>query len=444
MDRLKSNRMFFIFMGLLVAALIASFVYWWIERGNTVKASQTLQSMQGAHNRLKQSDPTQDHVELLETVREDVKETYKEILKTLITWNDYRADAIGVDDIREICRDDIGYKDIKESTIRKWIDEKKLKAFSTPDGSYYVLRKDFEEFLSTVKKSTPDEGYPKEFIEKVLTSSTKVHISETPTLFLGNLQTLQKELENFAKKKNVTLGKQALLLSFDKFLTEAKPPEAEEDLLQLIKQRSAVRDIMYLMIESGVFEIQNIIMTSTLPENIRKTDFFVARDFEVTFVTTYPAIARFLNMILDPRKELVTVGRGVREFLPRNLYVVTDILYKSEEAEMEMKRKQEYETRRRQMEEARRTPTGPTYNPYDMPVVVSRVRGYMRSASDTDEFEKYHKKMALRDAMTKELPGRRPKHNVLKVIMTISFVDLTGDVTGEITQGSKKKNMIKR
>ncbi len=60
-----------------------------------------------------------------------------------------------------------------------------------------------------------------------------------------------------------------------------------------------------------------------------------------------------------------------------------------------------------------------------------------RGGKKLSEFAKYHMKMAEREARTKDKPGRRPKHNVLKVIMTISFVDLAGEITGETVGGKK-------
>ena len=426
MDKIKANKAFFGTMVVLLIALIGSAYSYMQEKGKLNTAQETQESKQGEYDTLLRSDPTEEHIEALEAVRLDVEETYQEILKTLSSWNDYATEAIGSSEILACCRDEIGYKEIEESAIRKWIDDKKLKSFQAPDGRYFVLREDLEDFLAEVRKSKPGEYFPEDFVEGAISSTTKLHLTETPTLFLGNLQKLQREITTFAKKKDVPLQEQVEFLSFPDLLRGDEPPKGE--LLPLIKQRSAVRDIMYLLIQSGVFEIQGITMTKGSKSDTTKTSSFSVHDFEVTFVATYPAIARFMNMLLSPQKEYITVSGGAKEALPRNFFVITDILYKSEEAELEAERKKEYEEKKANEERAKQEMSAASYALY-IRRNPSTTTSYTPKADS--EFAKYHKKMESQDKKTEKMEGRRPRHNVLKVVMKISFVDLTGEITGE-------------
>ena len=426
MDKIKANKAFFGTMVVLVIALIGSAYSYMLEKGKLIEAQNIQDEKQGEYDTLLRSDPTEEHVKMLEAVRLDVEDTYQEILKTLSNWNDYATEAIGTSEILACCRDEIGYKEIEESAIRKWIDDEKLKSFQAPDGRYFVLREDFEDFLAEVRKSRPGQYFPEDFVEGAISSTTKLHLSETPTLFLGNLQKLQREITTFARKKDVPLKEQVELLSFPKLLGGNKPPTGA--LLPLIKQRSAVRDIMYLLIQSGVFEIQGIAMTKGRDSDTTKTSFFSVHDFEVTFVATYPAIGRFMNMLLSPQKEYITVSGGAKEALPRNFFVITDILYKSEEAELETERQEEYENQKAIEERARREMSPASYASYRRRK-PSTATSYTPKADS--EYNKYYKKINAQYEKTKEMAGRRPKHKVLKVVMKISFVDLTGEITGE-------------
>ena len=123
MDIFKSNKLFFILMGVLIAALIGSIVYFMMEKNMTKKAKIDMENKKGLLEQLKSIDPSKDHVDLLEAAKVDSKETYDDIVKSLITWNDYKVEAAGVGDIFAFIRDNVGYKEIKESDIRKWIDD---------------------------------------------------------------------------------------------------------------------------------------------------------------------------------------------------------------------------------------------------------------------------------------------------------------------------------
>lgn len=440
MDIFKSNKLFFIILGILLVVFIGSIVYFVMEKNMTKKAIAEKEAKDGALTRLSSIDPSKEHVKLLEAAKVDAKQTYEDIVKLLVTWKDYNIESAGVSDIVAFIRDNVGYKDIKESTVRKWIADKKLKSFEAPDGSSYVMRPDLEAFFDEMRKSKGSDDIPQELIDALIASTEKVFISEKPAIFLSKLEDLQNQIKAFAKNKDVIIKDQAqaIYLSFDKYLMDKKPPAATEDLIPLIKQRNAVRDIMLLLIESGVYEIHSIqYLTGT--SNERKSDFYVARDFEVKFAATYPAIARFMNMILSPEKREVTFAPGMTDLLPRNMFVITDIMYKSEEAETELKRRSDWEQKKKSEEDRKKisdtftTKTGAVYNPYEAGMMPKDPRfSTTGSTGETDDFSKYKAKMAREKKMTEDMVGRRPEHTVIVVTMTISFVDLIGtELTGE-------------
>lgn len=451
-------------MAFLGVALIASAVYLMAERKKKKDAEENV-SKKRTLLRVLEAGPQDDAYkkELMDD-RDAVKKNYKRILASISEWNDYSIEALSIDDIVRICSEDIGY-DVGRKAVEKWIEKKKLKAFKSPrynkktKEGMYVFRTDFQKFIDDAKEDKLIGVVPEGFVEKLIGAKT-IHIIKAPGIVLSEMQTVQSNLVKHAKKKHVILGKPAEAITFTDNIGKGKeePPKPTDDLIAIQKQLSAVRDIMYLLMESEVIEIRDI--TKNLGEkSVMKTEFFSAQEFEVSFVATYPSIARFLKMLLEPKKRPVQVdGSDAPERLPRNLFVVSDIMYESHEIEQEKKMSQWYrekekiekERMRREKEEGLRmrrdgrtgtTGTGRSHygaggsgygadrSGYGMSVVTGTRLPPRPNFMDDEEYRRWQDKMNERDGDI--TVGRRPQHNILKVTMKIWFVDLRGEVTGE-------------
>jgi len=344
--------------------------------------------------------------------------------------------------------------------VRTWIDNKKLNAFQSPggeSGKYYVKRVDFDKFLQEVPDFPPGDEMPAGFIAGVVNAKSPPGVLESPKIFMGTLSTLQTNLTDLAKSRRVNIEKRAEMLSFQKFLGRDEPPEEEgEELIPLIKQRSAVRDIMFLLLNSKVYEITDIRKSSNPDEDKATGGSYSTMEFEVTFIATYPKIATFIESILMP-DTIAQTGPDPKkvEQLPKNMFVIRDITYESEEKQLEKQLQEEYqrslrdeETRARAAESATTPSASTVYDPYRSGMyggMTPLVTAPRRTTTRTTGMEDYRE---IENAMTRyadqKLPGRRPRYNLLKVTMKIVFVDLSGEITGEESKGQTTGGMMGR
>ena len=68
------------------------------------------------------------------------------------------ADKRYIENIKLTTRDIASYCLVTKSTVLKWIENDKLKAFRLPSGHYRIDKQDFKDFL--VKWKIPVKGWP--------------------------------------------------------------------------------------------------------------------------------------------------------------------------------------------------------------------------------------------------------------------------------------------
>jgi len=239
-----------------------------------------------------------------------------------------------------------------------------------------------------------------------------------PGLFLGNLQTLSRQIRYFAYKKKVTLGTDVPNLSFPELLGEDRPPR--EVTYDMLKQASAVRDILMLLIHEEVESIDSIaFLSGSGPEPGGKL--FKKYLFSVSFSCRYPSLANFQADLVNRTKTPVD---PYGEY-PRNFLVIQRLSYDA--ADRKVASLEAAAAAESAAAEGRTTPsTGPAVSPYGRELAI-------------DEYGRAREFAPREREETKPTIGREPNYNILNVTMTITLFDFTEEITGPIP-GTEERN----
>jgi hypothetical protein len=229
-----------------------------------------------------------------------------------------------------------------------------------------------------------------------------------PTLFLGNLQRLRSHIRAFAEEKGVVLGGAVENLGFLELANDAPPVEVTLDML---KQRSIMRDIILLLIHNGVESIDSVQWLGPAGSGKLYSKYRVS----VSFTCEYPALARFLQNLIDVDKEVIP-GYGR---LPKNYLVVESPPFSYSATDRKVAALDTSTS-------TTRTATGTTRSLRGPGDTYGQPPGGRSSATGTDT--------ARRTTAREEGPnvGREPNYNILTVTLTISMVDFGKEITGDI------------
>ena len=251
-----------------------------------------------------------------------------------------------------------------------------------------------------------------------------------PGLFLGDLQRLRSQIRKFAYDKGVELAQGVDNLGFPDELGQDKPPV--EVTLDMLKERSAIRDILLLLIDAAgskeqgkVFSIDAIARKGPAAGGKLYKKYL----FSVTFTCKYPALATFQADLVNKAKTAVEVFGE----LPRNYLVIEGLSYGATDAKVEA------------LEAASRAPTGtgsgtgsgPPWPTIRSPSSGGTGGGTSMDAGRTgsrppDPRQPLGREPSSTTATTTPAVGRMPNYNILKVTMTISMVDFTEEITGPV------------
>jgi len=283
-----------------------------------------------------------------------------------------------------------------------------------------------EEHLAAVKKECEESEAEYANLKKLLLSwwdrgiYDETESPRQPTLFLGNLQQLQRQIRAFAasRKPEVLLAQDVGNLGFPELANNAPPLEVT---LEMLKQRSAMRDIILLLIHNGVQSIDSIAWLG--PEGGGKL--YSKYRISVSFTCKYPALAKFLENLVAVEKQPIS-GHGL---LPRNYLVVEELSYSATD---------------RKVAALGTTTTGSGGSTHPGvphgPAYPEEVGWYPTTPKTTTA-----KTPAAEtpSPTTTSAPGsrvgREPNYNILTVTLTIAMVDFSEEITGKIEDIEKPK-----
>jgi len=236
-----------------------------------------------------------------------------------------------------------------------------------------------------------------------------------PTLFLGNLQQLQRQIRAFAADKEVLLAAQVENLGFPELANDAPPVEVT---FEMLKQRSITRDIILLLIHNGVQSIDSLTWLGPADGGKLYSKYRVG----VSFTCKYPALAKFLEDLVEADKEPIS-GHGL---FPRNYLVVEELSYNATDRKVAALAAT---TTGSSGGTSRRGPGGPAY--------PEEIRLYP-STSTTKATSAESPRRTTRSEAGPSI-GREPNYNVLTVTLTITMVDFDEEITGKIEDLGKPK-----
>jgi hypothetical protein len=278
-----------------------------------------------------------------------------------------------------------------------------------------------------------------------------------PTLFLGQLQDLRRQIRALADKHTpfpVLLAQGVENMAFPELGTDKDIPPTEVTY-DLIKQHSIMRDIMALLIANDVDSINAI----SWGGKVKGDDLYDKYLVTVQFTCKYPSLARFQSALLNNTKTVVSPFGD----LPRNMFVIEDLAYVTEDQKAAKLAAAAAATSSGSGTGSPGTtypgttypgtsanpnrgsgggrPTGPfSHQPTGPGGTVTRPTGTGsmaagsrmpgRSTGTTPDTRSGVQPDTTRTQP--DIPGRMPAYNILTVQMTIAMVDLSEQVTGEI------------
>ena len=271
-----------------------------------------------------------------------------------------------------------------------------------------------------------------------------------PVLFLGDLQSASTQVLRFAAKKRVGLAPDVENLGFPELLRDDKPPAIVT--YDMLKERSAIKDILMLLIHDGVESIDAISRLEPAPGG----KLYGKLLFSVSFTCKYPSLAKFQADLVNTAKVPVDPYGD----FPRNYLVIERLSYLAEDrkvayladAATAAERATPTTDSRRIPTDSRRIPTDRgrirTTDPGPLVPNAERIRrpdgydgGGSMGARGRGTVRRPPSVVGGREV--REQPrttvGRMPNYNILSVTMTISMVDFAEDITGEIPALQEEK-----
>ncbi len=243
-----------------------------------------------------------------------------------------------------------------------------------------------------------------------------------PVLFLGDLQRSRTQIRRFATKKHVELDPDVENLGFPEFLSDDKPPA--EVTYDMLKERSAVKDILMLLIHDGVESIDSITRLEPAPGG----KLYGKHLFSVSFTCKYPSLAKFQADLVNTAKVPVDPYGD----FPRNYLVIERLSYLAQDRKID----------RIEQEAAAARAASAAGSDVPHAELIRRPdtydgRGSLGSMGGRGYGTVRRPPSVVGGADVREQPrtttvGRMPNYNILSVTMTISMVDFDEDITGEI------------
>ncbi len=339
----------------------------------------------------------------------------------------------------------------EKNKMEKQLVERKVELESLKS---YVPTKEHEVKLDEEKEQIQQE-YEK-IKEKVLRwfdVISSVEAETRPHIFLGDLQTLASKIRDYAQKQGIPLSDKARFIGYEEYLREGIPPVADADFIQLQKERSAIRDIMALLIHNEVEGIEEIVRLSPATAGpttggasgymggaTQTSSLYKTIPFLVKFYCTYPALANFQKSLVSPTKVPTPLGT-----VPNNYLIIQELSYVAvsalEEQEAEMAKKAA-------MSAAERSSTSSTTTRGSMrPPTGSMSRGTRSTSPSIRDWSPYiplsrqgrttYSTGSMRTAREsrkkkeeKPMIGRYPQYNLLTVTMKIDMIDFNSELTG--------------
>jgi hypothetical protein len=263
-----------------------------------------------------------------------------------------------------------------------------------------------------------------------------------PVLFLGDLQSASTQIRWFAAKKRVELAPDVENLGFPDLLRNDKPPVVVT--YEMLKERSAIKDILMLLIHDGVESIDAISRLEPAPGG----KLYGKLLFSVSFTCKYPSLAKFQADLVNTAKVPVDPYGD----FPRNYLVIERLSYLAEDRKVAYLEDAATAERAAATTDSRRTPTGTRRTPTDRGRIRSTDPGsFVPNSGRIRPPDGYDARgsMGARGHGTVRRPpsvgggregreqprttvGRMPNYNILSVTMTIAMVDFGEDVTGTI------------
>jgi hypothetical protein len=249
-----------------------------------------------------------------------------------------------------------------------------------------------------------------------------------PGLFLGDLQRLRSQIRRFAYDKGVQLAQGVDNLGFPDELSQDKPPA--EVTLDMLKERSAIRDILLLLIDAaGSKEQAKVLSIDSIARlgPVAGGKLYKKHLFSVSFTCKYPALAKFQADLVDRAKTQVeTFGE-----LPRNCLVIERLSYGATDAKVANLEAAASTEGRTTATGSGSSGSGAPPSPMTRPTGMGSMGGH-RPAETT--------RPPTRDqGAATNMVGRMPNYNILNVTMTISMVDFSEEITGPIPGAEDEK-----
>jgi hypothetical protein len=268
--------------------------------------------------------------------------------------------------------------------------------------------------------------------------------SRQPGLFLGSLQELQGQLISFAESQGVWLGSGVENLAFPE-LAEGKTPV--EVTFEMLKQRSAVRDVITLLIHDKVESIDAINWLGSDKGGSLYGKYRVS----VVFTCKYPSLAKFQADLVNKAKVSVP-GHG--DF-PRNFLVIEQLAYQAKD--LKAAGTESIASRTSSTRTTPRRTTSPSSNildsrregfdklPPSVREAILRREAAMRAHAARSTVRTTRTTPRTTPARDEDKPtvGREPNYNILTVKMTIALVDFNQEITGKIPALEEEKKKSK-
>jgi hypothetical protein len=276
--------------------------------------------------------------------------------------------------------------------------------------------------------------------------------SRQPGLFLGSLQELRRQIIKFADKQHVLLGTGVENLGFPEVAAGTPPAEVTFDML---KQRSIVRDVFMLLLNSKVESIDAVNWIG--PESGGKL--YSKYSLSVVFTCKYPSLAKFQTDLVNKAKVPVDIYGD----FPRNFLVVDQLSYQTQDlkvASLEEAARSSAATApatagTTTTTTARRNPATGTARSttgnldHLRPDIRERIlareallrgrRQYPGEGVRRPDSTSTTRDVARAREEEKPTVGREPNYNILTVTMTIAMVDFNEQVTGKIPALEEEK-----
>lgn len=266
-----------------------------------------------------------------------------------------------------------------------------------------------------------------------------------PVLFLGDLQRLRTQIRRFAAKERIGLALDVENLGFPELLREDKPPVVVT--YEMLKERSAIKDILMLLINDGVESIDAISRLEPTPGG----KLYGKLLFSVSFTCKYPSLAKFQADLVNTAKVAVDPYGD----FPRNYLVIERLSYLAEDRKVAYLADAAAAERAAPTTDSRRIPTDRgrirTTDPGPLVPHAERIRrpdgydggGSLGSMGGRGRGTVRRPPSVVGGREVRKQPrttvGRMPNYNILSVTMTISMVDFAQDITGEIPALQEEK-----